>query len=163
MKMRRTGTRKRFSFEIPSVPRSAKKKATMSPTAERSGEHAGRRESSPASIPAAEIKEQMRKSAFMTALPLPKRRSVPPNPPRLFPANRKRTMRKKKRTKEKRRDKRGEPVPKNRTSSAPVINPAPIVPPMTKNAPLTIPIPSIYAKSPKIMKNLTNFQKLCLT
>ena len=129
-----TGTSKALSAEIPFIPRERKQTTIAMPPSESHGAAAGYSASSPASIAADGIKQAAAHKAKTAGAPLPNSTfTVPRYPPCFFPAARKNADIAKKAADEQTTANANDWPGKNRTSSAPETNPAPItVPTMSK-------------------------------
>lgn len=158
-KATKSGTRQVLSRAIPFVPRAEKQSTTKSPASEASGRADGRRASNPASIPAQGTNAIKRSAPFTAGAPRPKSARVAPSyPPYFFPSERKNAHPKKYR-RHARKSAGRYPSEKNRTSSAPVIKPAPTLVPMRKNAIFSVFIPLVLCTfSPENAKKQKNLK-----
>ncbi len=161
---RRSGTRTALSKAIPFVPCAEKHRTTNSPASEANGRADGMSASSAASIPAHGTKAMRRSIPSATGAPAPKSaRIAPPYPPYFLPSERKKEH-PQKYSRQERKSAGRYPSEKNRTSSAPVINPAPILVPTRKSATLSVFI--FYVLCAFLRRYAWKFKKnvkLCLT
>lgn len=130
---RSTGTSNALKSDSPFMPLFKRNSDSASPERERSGFTDGKRESSPANIPAAGMSAVREIKTRKSGAARPNSRRVAPSyPPYFFPRERKKFKNRKNANDETASGKRNASAGKKRTSSAPERNPAPTVAP-TKN------------------------------